>query len=291
MRIFTISLLFLSSISIFSQMPSTSIFSFDYEIEGDSLYLNQPTFLSSFNEDGYNNQPFFFSPREVYFSTNMYNDSLTEIAKIDLNSKRLYRITNTIESEYSPTLSPDPRFFSVVRIERNRRDQSLWLYPVDRSSYGRRLLENLDNVGYHIWLSEEEVALFLVTRPISMVIANVETGEYTTVLENIGRCLRLTQTGELLFIHKQSSNNWYIKSMDPETGSVKIITPTLTGKEDFEVLPDGSLIMGNGSELHRFIDRGINSKWQKVDDLSSLGIINISRMAISEDKLILVDAK
>lgn len=275
----------------YGQMPSTSIFSFDFELEGDSIYLNNPAYLTSFNANGYNNQPSFFNRYEVYFSTNMYNDTLTEVAKLNILTKRLYRVTNTIESEFSPTLSPDPRYFSTVRIERNGRDQSLWLYPVDRSSYGRRLLEDLDNVGYHLWLSEDEVALFLVNNPISMAIANIETGTFNIILENIGRCLRLNQNGEIIFVHKLSTKDWYLKKMDPESGTVKILTSTLPGKEDFEILPDGSIIMGNGSELYRYVDRGVNAQWQMVDDLKSLGIKNISRMAISEDKLLIVDAK
>ena len=273
------------------QMPTTSIFSLDFELDGDSLYLNNPAYLTSFNKSGYNNQPSFFNPYEVYFTTNMYNDTLTEVAKLNIRTKRLYRVTNTIESEFSPTLSPDPRYFSCVRIERNGRDQSLWLYPVDRSSYGRRLMEDLDNVGYHLWLSEDEVAMFLVTNPISMVIGNIETGSYRTILENIGRCLRLSQNGEILFVHKLSSQDWYLKKMDPGSGQVKILTKTLPGKEDFEVLPDGSIIMGNGGKLFRYVDRGVNEQWSQVDDLTGLGINNITRMAISEDRLLIVDAK
>lgn len=272
-------------------MPSTSIYSFDFELDGDSLYLNNPSYLTSFNTNGYNNQPAFFNRHEVYFSTNMYNDTLTEIAKLNILTRRLYRVTNTIESEFSPTLSPNPRYFSTVRIERNGKDQSLWLYPVDRSSYGRRLLEDLDNIGYHLWLSEDEVVLFLVSNPISMVIANVETGIHKTILKNIGRCFRLNQNGEILFVHKLSTKDWYLKKMDPESGTVKILTTTLPENEDFEILPDGSIIMGNGSELYRYVDRGVNAQWQKVDDLKSLGIKKISRMSISEDKLLIVDAK
>ena len=284
------SLLFICGFSTaFCQYPSTSIFSFNFEMEGDSLYLTDPKFLSGFNTTGYNNQPSFFNNREVYFSTNMYNDTLTEIAKINLSNNRLYRVTETIESEFSPTLSPDPDFFSVVRIERDGNDQSLWLYPIDRSSYGRRLMSNLKTVGYHLWLSEDEVALFLVTDPISMAIANVNTEDYKIILENIGRCLRLSQNGEIIFVHKLSSNNWYLKSYDPDLGSIKIIHETLPGKEDFEVLPDGSIIMGDGSQLYRYIDYGINAQWTKIDDLKSLGISNITRMAISQDKLLIVN--
>ena len=259
-------------------------------MEGDSIYLDNPKYLTKFNQSGYNNQPSFFNGREIYFSTNMYNDTITEIARMDLNSKRLYRVTETVEAEFSPTLSPDPDFFSTVRIERNGRDQSLWLYPVDRSSYGRRLLEKIDNVGYHLWLSEYDVALFLVTNPVSLALANVNSGEYRIVLENIGRCMRLSQNGEIIFVHKLSSINWYLKSYDPDLGKIRIIAETLPGKEDFEILPDGSIIMGSGAHLFRYVDFGVNAQWTKIDDFSSLGIDNITRMALSENKLLIVNA-
>jgi hypothetical protein len=280
-----------SSGILLGQFPNTSIIMFDFEMDGDTVYLDNPRYLSGFNPEGYNNQPTFFNSKEVYLSTNMYNDTLTEIARLDLNNNNLYRVTETIESEFSPTLSPDPNYFSTVRIERNGRDQSLWLYPVDRSSYGRRLLEDLENVGYHLWLSEDEVALFLVTNPVSLALANVKTGEYTKKLENIGRCMRLSQNGEIMFVHKLSEESWYIKSLDPSNNRIKILTKTLKGREDFELLPDGSIVMGDGPSLFRYVDSGVNAQWEKIDDFSGLGIKNVTRMAISEDKLIIVDVR
>ena len=279
------------SLTANAQFPATSIYSFEYEMEGDTLWLDKPEYLTGFNKFGYNNQPSFFNTNEVYISTNMYNDSLTEIVKLDLRNKRLYRVTDTEESEYSPTLSPNPRFFSCVRIERNRKDQSLWLYPVDRSSYGRRLLEDLDNVGYHTWISEDELVLFHVGTPNTLVKANASSGNKITLLENIGRCMRLNGNSELVFVHKITTNRWYLKSYDLITRKIKILTETFPNKEDFELLPDGSIIMGNGSELYRYEDTGVNAKWHKIDDFSPLGINNISRMAISQNKLLIVNVK
>ena len=277
-------------ISYSQDYPITQLYSFDYTIEGDSLILDQPQYLSAFNRLGYNNQPSFFSPYEIYLTTNMYDDSSTDIVKINIRNESLYRVTETVESEFSPTPSPDPAYFSCVRIERDGKDQSLWLYPVNRSSYGRRLLEKLDNIGYHIWLSDNEVGLFLVGSPHQFAIANVKSGIVNKLLENIGRCFRINDNDQLLFVHKITEDNWYIKSYDLVTKKYKIITETLPGSEDFELLNDGSILMGNGSKLYRFIDTGVNAKWTVVQDLSILNINNISRMAISESKLLMVNS-
>lgn len=270
--------------------PTTQIYSFDYSIDGDSLLLDQPQYLSNFNALGYNNQPSFFSPYEVYLTTNMYDHSSTDIVKINLRNENLYRVTETVESEFSPTPSPDPAYFSCVRIERDGKDQSLWLYPINRSSYGRRLLDKLDNVGYHIWLSEDEVGLFLVGTPHEFAIANIKSGEVNTLVENVGRCFRINDNDQLLFVHKITNENWYIKSYDLITKKYKIITETLPGSEDFEILNDGSILMGNGSTLYRFVDTGINSKWYVVSDFAELGISHITRMAISASKLLIINA-
>ena len=83
--------------------------------------------------------------------------------------------------------------------------------------------------------------------------------------------------------------NRFKKALGIEGVKIRIISETLPGKEDFEVLPDGSIIMGSGSQLFRYVDYGVNAQWRKIDDFSSLGITNISRMAMSEDKLLIVN--
>ncbi len=271
-----------------AQLPSTTMFLLDYELEGDTIYFDNPIELTGFNDPGYNNQPSFFDENNLYITSNKYDREKTDVIRLDLSGEKLYQITETVESEFSPTLSPDPRYFSAVRIERDGRDQSLWLYPMDHSNYGRRLLESLDNVGYHCWLSEDEVALFLVEDPITLALGNVTTGKVARIAENIGRCIRLTSNGELIIVSKTSDADWYLKSYDLLTRRFKILGKTLPGSEDFEILADDSIIMASGSKLYRFNIIGNQTRWDEMDDFSDLGITSITRLALSAEKLVLV---
>ena len=261
----------------------------DYTLLNDRLFLENPEFLTVFNKSGYNNQPAFFSEQQVYLTSNYHNSEKTEIIKLDLKNKTLYRVTNTTESEYSPTLSPDRNFFTCIRVEKNGKDQFLWMYPIDQSDGGRRLMEKINNVGYHCWISDQEVALFVVDEPIKLLIGNIKTGNTRYLLDKIGRCIKSSPDGELIIVHKLLENKWYLKKYNPETGTFKIITETLPGQEDFEILPDGSILMANGSEIWKYNNNRIIDNWKKMDDLSDLGINNITRIASSGNKILFVD--
>lgn len=288
-RVLPLILFVLVSLSLKGQYPVTNIYMMDFSIQNDSLFLENPEFLTVFNKSGYNNQPAFFNEHQVYLTSNYHNSEKTDIVKLDLTNKSLYRVTNTAESEYSPTLSPDHNFFTCIRVEKDDKDQSLWMYPIDQSDGGKRLLEKLNNVGYHCWVSDQEVALFVVNEPIKLLIGNVKTGNTRYLLDKIGRCIKSSPQGELIIVHKLLENKWYLKKYNPETGTFKIITETLPGKEDFEILPDGSIIMANGSEIWKYDNNRIIDNWKKMDDLSDLGINNITRIASSGNKILFVD--
>lgn len=272
-----------------SQYPNTNIYMMDYTLQRDSLFLEYPEFLTAFNDAGYNNQPFFISDKTIYLTSNYHNTEKTEIIKLDLSKKSLSRVTKTSESEYSPVLAPDGKFFTCIRVERDGKDQSLWKYPIDQSNGGKRLLDNLNNIGYHCWLSESEVALFIVDTPVKLILADVETGNTRYLLDNIGRCIKSTPQGDLIIVHKLLDNKWYLKKYNPDLRTFKIITETLPGKEDFEILPDGSIIMANGSEIWKYSNNRVIDTWKKMDDLSDLGIKNISRISSSSNKILFVD--
>ena len=92
----------------------------------------------------------------------------------------------------------------------------------------------------------------------------------------------------LIFVHKTSPETWYIKSLDPESNRITMITQTVTGSEDFELLSDGTYIMGKGSTLY-FINPSRNDTWTEIVDLTEYGIMNINRLATSRNRLILVN--
>lgn len=259
---------------------------------GVKISLNSPVYLSGFNPDGYNNQPYFITPDEVYITSNFYDENFTDFMKLDVLNNVYYRVTATDSvSEYSPTPRALPGYFSAVRVEKDQTTQSLWLYPNDHSNYGKRIFKDISNVGYHRWLSESEVALFLVdTSSMKLAIGSLTSETVSIVLEDIGRCFSQNSDGDLLFVHKVSENNWYIKTYNPEERKATIITQTRPNSEDFVVLSDGTFLMAEGSKIYS-IHPERDEFWTEIADLEEYDILNISRLAVSRNRLILVNTK
>lgn len=274
-----------------AQLPETDLYMFTLLNNGERISLKDPVYLSGFNPNGYNNQPFFINPWEVYITSNFYEKDFTDFMKLDLQNDQYYRITATDSiSEYSPTPRAMNGYFSAVRVEKDGITQSLWLYPNDHSNAGKRIFEDIDNIGYHCWLSEEEVALFLVSTPMKMAIGNVESGAVANVLDNIGRCFQQNSNGDLLFVHKVTENTWYIKSYSLEDRKATILAQTRPNSEDFALLSDGTIIMAEGSKIFSLHpDR--DEEWKEVIDAAEYDMTDISRLAVSRNRLILVNTK
>ena len=275
-----------------AQLPNTDLYMFTLLNNGVKINLNNPLYLSGFNPDGYNNQPYFINPREVYITSNFYDKDFTDFMKLDIVDNVYYRVTATDSiSEYSPTPRALSGYFSAVRVEKDGTTQSLWLYPNDHSNYGKRIFPDVSNVGYHCWLSETDVALFLVdTSAMKFAIGNLESEKVSTILEDIGRCFSQNADGNLLFVHKVTDDNWYIKSYNIEDKKATIITQTRPKSEDFAVLSDGTILMAEGSKIYS-IHPERDEYWNEIADLAEFDITNISRLAVSRNRLILVNTK
>jgi len=239
-----------------AQLPSTDLYMLKIFNNGEKLRINTPQYLSGFNPDGYNNQPAFA-------------DSI---------------------SEYSPTPKAIDDYISCIRVEKDGNTQSLHLYPTDHADSGRRLLPDLATIGYHEWLSDTELALYLVTTPQSMVIADIENGSVREVCTEPGRCMRVYKGEQLLYVHKVRSDVWYLKSYDLDTGGEAVIIQTLPGSEDFVILVDGTILMGSGSSIY-YMHPDRDTDWQEATDLYQYGIRNITRLANSRNKLVIVNKK
>ncbi|MEL6718285.1 MAG: hypothetical protein AAFP82_06190 [Bacteroidota bacterium] len=281
--------------TVFAQDVESNIFLFDIQkkSERDFAFKN-PQYLTDFNPLGYNNQPKFFNSGEIYISVKEPNEEQTEIYQLNLYRKSKSKVTETAESEFSPTLMPDLFNFSAVRVEQNG-DQRLWQFPVDRLDNGKPIFKYVTNIGYHHWINSRRVALFLLgegENQNSLAIADVATDQVTPLVSNIGRCFQtMPSTGNLLFVHKVSPRTWYIKQLNAYDKYAKgeIVAQTLPGSEDFVVLEDGTFLMGNGSKLFKFhpsydTDKG----WREIADFQYYGIRNITRLALSDDGKIAV---
>jgi len=282
-----LSLLFIIS-SLFIQraqaQPVSNVYLFDMEQLNDQEFrFSNPKYLTDFNSNGYNNQPAFFSDNELYLSVQTKGMAQPDLYLLNLQNRTRALVTQTPEGEYSPALSPDPYFFTAVRVENNR-TQRLWQFPTDRLSNGKPVFKYIENVGYYHWLSGSRVALFIVDNPNYLALADVRTDRTQKLTSNVGRSFQTLPNGNLAYVHKVTDRTWYIKELEvfsPQLES-EIVVTTLPESEDFIILKNGTYIMGNGSKLFKynpFIDK--DQGWQEIGDFRYYGIRNITRLALS----------
>ncbi len=282
--------LFLNTSLLMAQLPTSNILLIDYLQTKKKLKIYNPKLLTFHNHKGYNNQPTFVLGELYYTQSSMLNDTVqTDIFSLDIKNKIKTRITKTSSSEYSPTLCPDGIHFSVIRAEKNG-DQLLWKLPLNRKGYGSPIFKDIKNVGYHCWLNEKEVALFLVNeeKDHQLVIGDVETGKIFHIAYNVGRCFKKMLDGRLVYLQKNKDSIWKIKAMNIKTGVRTDIADAFPNKEDFDFLPDGSLITAFEGYLYK-IKPFKELNWQKVANLNSITQgKTITRIAIHNGKIAFV---
>lgn len=263
-------------------LPNTNIYLFDIEKKNDSTFLFQNgKFLTDFNKDGYNNQPFFFSDTELYITVGFPAEGQTDIYSLNLQNNTKLQVTRTAESEYSPTIMPDKSDFSAIRVELDANNsQRLWSFPVSRKDNGQPVFPNTIGVGYHYWLDNYRLALFMVDAVNYLAVGDIRDGKLEELTTNIGRTFKKSPAGNLAYVHKTSETTWFIKEMDKETLRSRVIAPTLAGSEDFAVLPDGTVIMGRGSKIYKYHPKKDN-EWLEIADLRFYNINSITRLAVN----------
>jgi hypothetical protein len=267
-------------------LPKTQIYLLSMERNGGNFTFSSPRFLTAFNLYGYNNQPHFVNNNELYITAQGADDAgQSDIYSLSLLTNTKTRVTATAESEYSPTLSPDRTHFSCVRVDAdNIKTQRLWIYPMNRADAGKPVLRLTTNVGYHCWLSESKLALFILNGEGNYLsLVNVKDESNTQVTSGIGRTLIKMADGKLAFIKKESDKVWYIQSLDPVSFKIETILPTLSDCEDFTLLGDGTFLMGKGSKLFAYKLGDPVKSWKEVADFAAFGIKDMKRMTVSRE--------
>ena len=271
-----------------SQTPSPSpaatpgfsdIFIVDVKNEGGGRRFSQPVKITTLA--GYNNQPSFLPDGRGILYTSI-RDKQADIYHYDRRSGATSQITNTPESEYSPTLMPDGRNISVVRVEANG-TQRLWKFPL-KGGEPSLILENIKPVGYHLWIDDHTLALFILGakgQPNTLQIVNVPTEKAEVVAENPGRILRLIpHQNRLSFVHKISDQEWIVKAFDLKTRKVATLIKTFPGVEDYAWTPAGILLMAKDAKLFKW-NTTVDRDWQQIADFSQAGLKRITRISVS----------
>ncbi len=283
----------LISFPAFSQVTPSNIYLFKVRVFQDSLFeFTDPQFLTAFNRNGYNNHPSFFSNDVLFFSSQNQRQSMPDLYQFDLLKRTKTQITDTPEGEYSPAEMPNSSYFSAVRMEVSPQDTliRIWQFPKDRTSNGKPIFKYVNDIGYYTWLNSRQIAAYRVSNPSYLTIIDVSTDQETQVASNIGRCLKRLPNGNLVFLQNTTYGAPYLTEYNPYNRQSSRLVDALRGSQDFVVLPNGVLLMGQGSKIYKF-DKVKDSYWTEVVDLKFYDISRITRLAVSSDMKLAVVAE
>ena len=275
---------FMSLILPFMGMAQTGseIYLFDMKVEGKSISLSNP--INFTQHKGYDNQPFFARTEPViYYASAVDTGVVTDVKAYNYKTKKTIFITNTKEKEYSPTLTPDNKFISCI-IQRESGAQDLGKYPVNGGQ--PLVLINHLKVGYHSWMDENRLLLFILddTSSNSLHLYNLVTKEDKVIIKKPGRSLhQIPGQDASSFVDKSFPKEWLIKKLDNKTFNITLVAPTISGHEDYVWANNGQLIMSDGQKFYSY-QPGSNQGWQMINFQNSNPFIKgITRMAINAD--------
>lgn len=273
-------------------LPETDIF------VGNIAYIDGKLVIDSLrnitHRPGYDNQPV-FTPDGKHILFTEYLNAQSDIFRCDLENDSLVRLTVTKESEYSPSIMPNGNDFSVVRVELDS-TQRLWRFDlVPERAVPQLLLKTIKPVGYQAWIDDTTIALFILGDTNTLHIVGVPAEKDEKVIGEIGRSLHKSggpRARNVSFVHKFSEKEWWVKEYDLDSKSIRKLIQTLPGREDFAIMRDGSLLMGDSSRIY-YWKGGTPPDWQMLSDFSRSGISQISRIAVSPrgDRIAVVGVK
>jgi Tol biopolymer transport system component len=236
---------------------------------------------------GYDNQPSFLPDSSGILFTSMRDGKQTDIYRYDIASKKLSQVISTPESEYSPTVTPDRRTFSAVRVEADN-TQRLWRFDLNGSN-PRVILENVKPVGYHAWIDDTHLALFILGSggaPATLQLADTTTGLATVAATSVGRSILIRPGKGTVSYLATGETPRVFKELDLKSGTTTTLIAPIEGSQDCAWLPDGRLLMGRGTTISAWTPG--TTAWSNFADLGLVAatmpaVNNITRLAVSPD--------
>lgn len=263
--------------------PGTDVFLIPLTRNGTALTLGAPVNITA--RPGYDNQPFFAPDgKSIYYTSQ--REGQTDIYRYDLGSGSVSQVTRTTENEYSPTVMPDGKHFSVIRDS----TQFLWAFRLDGTPV-KPLLDSVRPIGYHTWLNADTVFVFVLGTPATLRRAELARGTATIVATDIGRALLKVPGRRSVSYAQRDSSGFQVRVIDPVTGQGESLIRLPDGNEFFTWLPDGDLLSASGNRL--LLKRRGDKEWTEVARFTEPGLQRISRLAVSPsgDRLALVSAE
>lgn len=254
----------------------TDIYLLELDRQGEAVIVTGPP-IAITDRDGYDNQPHFTADGWVLYTS--IRDGQADTYRYDPATGRSQRVTRTPESEYSPTPMPGGERFSVVRVEPDS-TQRLWSFTTNGSD-PQLVLENIRPVGYHAWIGDDRVALFVLGDPPTLRVARVGSGAASVIADGIGRSLQAVPGAAAVTFTQEVDGGWWIREYSDRQDTVRTVARLLGPDAYHTWLPDGTLLTAHGTEILAY--EPASRDWVPVVDLADAGVGALSRLAVSDD--------
>jgi hypothetical protein len=304
-----ISLLGLLIFSASAKMPGYDIYVGDLVLQDNRLEVSHLKALIS--RAGYDNQPLFLADGHSLLYTSALTNNKAEQAPeqktdqktdqeveqtdsmfVSLESGQVLNLTNSSESEYSPTLMPSGDSFSVIRAVND--EQKLWRYPLNPKLQSvepaSELLANINPVGYHAWIDKNRVLLFVLGEPHSLQLADIDKQTSQVLDKNIGPSLFAIPHSPLhaslhasLMSYTASIGDgddlqWQLKSYHPKTGQIELLTILPKGAYYYAWAGNGYAIAAVDSILMQWDKENADKGWRSFADVSDVCPKGVTRL-------------
>ncbi|WP_339624474.1 nuclear transport factor 2 family protein [uncultured Winogradskyella sp.] len=196
---------------------------------------------------GYNNQPSFYNDNLILFASTR-NDQ-TDIAKYNIRNAEVAFINETPNGgEYSAQKIPNSKDISAVRLD-NDGKQRLYKYNFNTGT-STVLIKDLV-VAYYTWYNDHIIVSSVIeANTLNLYVSNLKTGKNTKYASNVGRAFqKIPNTNLVSFISKENEK-FIIKSLDPITGAIELITETIG--EDICWLINGNILIPSKQTIYKF---------------------------------------
>ncbi len=275
-------LLFVTSIS-FAQ-TNTEVYLYNLSNTNSSFKIT--TGINISNNPGYDSQPYFYSKKSIVFSST--RNKQTDIAKYNIETRDIKFINDTPNGgEYSPQRIPKSKNISAVRLDTNGLQR---FYKYDsKTGTSKEIIADL-KVAYPMWYKKNTVINVVIAGDaLDLIITKMKSNEHTTIQKKVGRSLHKIPNSKLVSYISKAKDTWEVRSLNPKTGETKLIINLIHKKEDVCWLPNGTLLLANGSALMKFTPE-TDSGWSIFHKFSERKHKNISRIIVNKkgSKLALV---
>lgn len=270
-----------------SAQLSTDIYLMNIDLKGDNLNYSNLTNIT--NRDGYDNQPHFSSDGKHILFSSIREENQADIYKYEIATKKLEQITNTKANEFSPTYFRNEKYISSVQQDV---DSSQHLIKINPKNGKRKILLKKEKlIGYHSWINNWELALFVVGEPHELYRALKWARKATKIDDKIGSALQKVPYRRAVgYQFFEDTATCVMREYYYKLNTAKTICPCAKEASSFVYLKNGNIISGKGQQLFLFDKKAAAKGWVKIADFSDMPDFDFYRMAINsqENKMALV---